>query len=400
MKLSITLLVLGLATFARSLDNSDLDIVVDNSDYEVDMRITTLNDIFEGMIEGESKEVHKANDSKLVLIKESDLKLIAEFMVYDPSTEKHQLAVESTYYWNDKVGSLIAKKCKDHPVDIRPPSVSSECESSIFRASRIIGLELTGVIDIEGYQSENLEKCIAAKLPPKIVNSNYMTCFINIVGDDKYIGEALKEKIAEMRAKGYHCEEDGRCIRSEDPDIFAQILERKTGENTPVKVEGDSRPRYCDVITHPIMIKSEGTLGTFMQSYVYPCKNWVKAIHCKTEGDRLYFSIEYTDKEGHVETFRPHPFDEGHGTRTRVRYESGERIHFLRFFTSPGQLILKELELEFSTGRKKVCKLPKAYRIPRNKLNNIEVGLSGEWAGMEYQMMAGGIRIAGINEML
>lgn len=403
MKLTSAFIVLALASTAYTLsqeapDDVQLDVVEDNSDFLIDMRIPTLNAIFREMNAGESRDIEKANHSIMRLVKETKRKLIAEFLVYDPLTEEHQLALKNTYIYNFKVKSLIAKVCKEHDVEIRPPTVSSECETSIFKASKIIGLELTGTIDIEGYQAENLEKCIAAKLPPKIVNSNYMTCFINIVGDKKYAEEELRKKIEEKEAEGFHCTPQGKCVRSEDPDIMNQLLDKNYDPSIPVKVDGDDRPRHCDVLTHPLMLKSENNLVPYLRSYVYPCKNWVKNIYCEADGESLFFSIEYTDKEGHSETFRPKPFDENSAKKIRVNYRSGQRIHFARFFSFPGSLVLKELEMEMSDGSIKVCKLNPQHRVPRKDLNKLEIGFAGEFAGMEYQVVSSGLRIASVYE--
>lgn len=391
----IVLLTIAGTAMGQEVDETQVSANEAGS-YRADLRVSIMNDEFSKMNAGDTQQINLADDSYISLNKLDENTLHASVHIYSPGDEAHQTAYEGTYVWNDLANSLVAEKCKEHPVDVTPSTTPVECEEGIFTASRIISLELEGSINLEGYQSENLEKCIASKLPPKTVEIPYNKCMVKILGDPKYVGDGVENKIKELEAQGYVCEADGNCVKSEDPQVFADLLEELKGKPVQIDIPGDDRPRFCDLVSHPTMSQSvEGS--EYLTSYQYSCNYWVNNVYCMADNNRLYWSVEYIDDKGHTELFQPHPFPVSSAQKVHVDWKNNERIHNLTLFTENTTLAVKELQFKFSSGRVAGCNLGDTAPAT-DSLHKLDIGLAGEIAGFEYLKVASGIRVRNVIE--
>lgn len=395
MKSVFVITFLAIAGFTLAQDATQVTANTADSK-RADLRIEIMNEEFRNMNPNEPKRLELANDSYIELDKSDDLTLHVTVMIYSPGDETYKKAYEGTYVWNDLANSLVAEVCKEHPVEINEVTTPVDCDQGIFTASRIIGLELEGTVDIQGYQSENLEKCIASKLPPKTVEIPYNKCMVTILGDPRYVGDAVQNKIKELEAQGYHCEENGECVKSEDPQIFADLLEGLKGQPVQVAVPGDHRPRYCDLKYHPLMAQIDDG-SKYLSSFQYSCNYWVNNVYCYRDGSRLYWSVEYIDANGHKELFQTHPFNVVVAEKINVDWKNNERIHFIDFYSNPRTLAIKEMEFRFSSGRRASCNLGE-QSPDRSTLNMLPIGFAGEYVGNEYKLTSDGVVLKGVHE--
>jgi len=388
----LVLAILAMATFAQQNDQP----VVEDDPYRVDLRIENLITYYEAMAPNEMKKVDLADESYFTLSMPDTNKLLVTVMLYNPADETHNKAYEAEYDWNEELGTLVAHTCAEFSPPVLPPKVEPVCEEGIMKASELISLEVSGIADYEGWDMENLEKCIADKLPPKVVEKPYLKCFINVVGDRKFAQEAIDAKIAEMEKQGYECQPNGDCVKAEDPEIFAKIVEELKGEKTAIAVPNDDRPRYCEI--EPIMV-----IGTnpavpepeYVESHQYSCSYWVNAVYCKNINDRLYWAVEYIDDHGHTETFHTFPFNVVEAKRIAVPWTQGIRISQLDLFMAPGSLAVEELQLNFNKSKLPVsCKSGNAPS--RSSMYHVKAPLTGELAGFHFARMPQGVRVKSV----
>ena len=373
--------------------------IVESDQHRVDLRVEHLNGIFRDMNVGEKTTIKLADDSYYEMEKSSEKQLNVQVMLYSPGDEDYKMAFQGSYIYNELAQGLIATVCKEHPITLKPTETPVECEDGIYMASRIIGLELEGTVDLEGYQSENLEKCIAAKLPPKLVEKPYTKCVVKILGDPKYVGESLKAKLKSLKDQGYECMDNGECYKAEDPQVFADLLEEFKGQPVQIEVPNDNRPRFCKLKSHPLMAQDLTTdLTEYIESYNYSCNYWVDQVFCKVVDNTLFFTFSFMDNKGDSELLQTHPFNVLSANQIAVDWRNNVRINSADFYSDSHSLAVQEIQFNFSDGSTQVCGFPEAARPDRTGLNKIEVGLAGEIAGLEYARLAKGIRIKNVIE--
>ena len=385
--------LLAMAVFTQENEQP----IVENDPYRVDLRIEHLNTLYQNMAPSEMKKIELADESYFTLSMPDTNKLLVVVMLYNPADEKHYKAYEAEYLWNEDLGTLIAEKCEHLTPEILPPSVEPVCEEGIMHASELISLEVSGIADYEGWDMENLEKCIADKLPPKVVEKPYLKCFVNVIGDAKYAQEAIDAKIASMEKQGYECQPNGDCVKAEDPEIFAKIVEELKGEKTAIAVPNDDRPRYCEI--EPIMV-----IGTdpnvaepeYMESHEYSCSYWVNHIYCKNVNDKLQWAVEYIDNNGHRETFHTYPFNVVEADKTiSIPWAQGIRMNQMDLFMAPGSLAVEEMEFKFNKTKLPVsCKSVNAPS--RSSMYHVKAPLSGELSGFHFARLPEGVRVKSV----
>lgn len=396
MKRFILLTFVMLGAFAQE-DAQGSDYVAEDDPYRVDLRIENLNQLYKDMGPNEIKKVDLADESYFTLSMPHVKKLLVTVMLYNPADETHNKAYEAEYIWNEDLGTLIAETCAEYEPPVLPPTVEPFCVEGIMKASEMISLQVSGIADYEGWDMENLEKCIADKLPPKTIEKPYLKCLINVIGDKKYAQEAIDAKIKEMEAQGYECEPNGDCVKAEDPEIFAKILEELRGEKVPIDVPNDDRPRFCDLETIPIIGENPNEPGTeYIETHQYSCSYWVNHVYCKTINDRLYWAVEYVDNKGHTETFHTYPFNVATAdTTVSVPWAEGIRMSKLDLAMQPGNLAVEQLTFSFNKSKLPVtCQnTGSSYKGP---FQHGVAELSGELAGFHFARIAEGVRVKSV----
>ena len=366
--------------------------------YRVDMRIENLNSLYREM-SGTEVKMELADDSYYTLNKPEANKLLVTVMLYNPADETHYMAYEAEYHWNEDVGTLIADVCKEAQPPILPPKVEPFCEEGIMKASEMISLQLWGVANYDQYYDmENLENCVADKLPPKMVEKPYLRCMINVMGDKKYAQESLDAKIKEFEAKGYECESNGECVKAEDPEVFAKILSELRGEKVAVEIPNDSRPRYCDLRTVPLTLNPDNSVE-YIESYEPSCNYWVNAVYCKSVENRLFWAVEYVDAKGHEEIFHTFPFDVAQADKTiQIPWQQDVRLNRIEFFMNPAeQYTVDEIQFNFSQRMLPVV-CSRNNSVNRADLTQGKIDLTGELGGFHFARLAGGVQIKSVIE--
>ena len=221
----------------------------------------------------------------------------------DPSTAVH-LAFTSAYVWNDLLNSLVPKQCEESFPPIT--SVEHECEKAIHTANEIIQLQITGSVQQKEFSDEGLERCIRSKITSeKLLETDYMRCFIKVIGDPKYKDELITARIKEKESKGFVCNEIGECYMPEDPQVLEAMIENAkkalaNEEPVPVRIPYDNRTRFCnDVQMTPSFKPLVGMENYSYDTYEYGCGHWVEKMYFFLDDFKLKWATEYVQyKDG------------------------------------------------------------------------------------------------------
>lgn len=398
MKTFIVVALLALSVYTESPPEEVKPLPIEDDPYRVDMRIEHLISLYKLMGPNDSKTIDLADDSYYTLSQPGPRKLMVSVMLYNPADETHYVAYEATYRWEETLGTLIAEHCADYEPPILPPKVEPFCEEGILKATEMISLQVTGIAEYEGYDMENLEKCIGGKLTPKIIEKPYMRCFFNIIGDKKYSKEALEAAIKAKEEEGYECEPNGDCVKAEDPEVFAKILEALRNEPVPIDVPHDDRPRYCDLSAKPLIGDSPDDPVEYLESYEYSCRYWVNKVYCKNLEDRLFWAVEYIDDNGHKEVFHTMAFNVLDADVTiSVPWTQGIRISKMDMFLNRTDHTVQDIQFSFNKTKLPVsCKA--ANSPSRLSLDHGEINLKGEIGGWHFARLPGGVRVKSVIE--
>lgn len=392
----ILLSALILGSLATPNDNL-VDKTIELGTYNADFSIGRLNNIFINMVVTETQIYHLKDDSYYTLTKSDKSTLTVILRLYSPLEKTHKLAFESTYDWNDIANSLVAHICENKDIKVHPPKLMPQCEEAILVGSRLIGLEIEGSIDLEDFDSENVEKCLQSKLDPKTFEDSYLRCLITIIGDKSYAKKALKHKIQSFEAKGYNCDSKGNCYYHENPQILAQILDHHKDPSRMVYVPGDPRPRTCDVASEQGAMPHVGdpSMG-FASSHIYSCGWRVTAIYCKQDKHKLQFGFEYTNEEGKVNKFFTSRFklEDPNVTRRIVNASQGEHISGMTLLNDKYISCVRELHFRFNNSSDDFkCKLGPEYSREGEEFDQFDIPVDGEIAGVNFADTAAGVKV-------
>lgn len=403
-------LILAFAVVVRA---NDTELKSDEPDnFNIDISVKFLNTEFTQMKPGDQYKYKVANDSYYVLTKPSDNEttLDVQVMIYSPGEEKHYLAQHWIYVWNDIAETLVALECTHHEVEIKVPTVHSDCKDAIKTASRIISIQLQGTVDLKDFDTSHLEKCLAEQLKPVEVEHTFTHCMITILGDPKYIGQALAQKILEEESKGKICLSNSDCYYAENPQIFSDILEELKGSSQAVTVWGDSRVRHCDLVGHSVNPLSEVIETNYgLKTFKYTCDYQVEEVSCGSNGNLLNLGFKYVtyakNPEGNMvkkatDTFQTSAHGSKHKWTHLVDWENNQRLRNMQFLTNKDG-ITKEVVFYFdkgdgTTGIEKTCSVDDLYFNGRSEASSKKVILGGEIAGMDYAVINTGLMIGQI----
>lgn len=383
---TLTILLAALTIYSvDTIDNNDNQL--QRNSYEANLSIPELNNMFKMMRNNEDRVIKLEDDSYYTVHKTEDgEKLLVEVHLYSPMEMTHKLAFASSYRWNDIAHSLIASVCKGNDISIHPPKLEPKCQEAIMVGSRLIGLEIEGTIDLEDFESENIEKCLREKLDPKVFEDSYLKCLVTIIGDPEYARKALEDKVKHFRSIGYNCDDKGACYKHRSAQITSQLLDHYKHPQRMVKVQGDPRLRTCDIGAYQASEEKEDDQHMpFSETHVYDCDWRVTKIYCKQDQHKLHWGFEYQNIDGAKNYYFTNPFPidgsvDGFSSRT-VHTDDGEHISAMVFNNDPNLSMVQGLRFEFTSGDDPfVCELSGIYGR-NNELKPVRVEVKGEIAG-------------------
>ena len=378
---------------------------------DIDITIASLNVIFKEMNVNDQYKYELADDCYYMITKPADNKLsISFFMVSYDKGPTYKLAYESQYIYNLIAGSLVATECLEKDVVIDKYEINHECVSATMTAAKIIGLELEGTVDLEKFDSKNIEKCIASKLKPKQAATPYMNCLIKIIGNPDYAKKELAAILVTKRSLGYHCTENNNCFKHEDPQVLANIIKLEEGKADNVPIPFDSRKRLCQLRKEKITNFNVREKAGVKASHTYSCNFWVEEIYCDTSSRFLKWAVKYVnynkDEDGSMskvteEMFYTSSFDTTAASvkKISVDWRKGVRMNEISFDRSTRTKAVFKLTAKLSDGTEQFCK-HEAQATEANKAGTKlkEVKLTGELAGFEYMVNGYGVKVQSIFE--
>ena len=234
----------------------DSEVIIPDEDSLplVDLQLEVLNNYYAQLTEVGQKykyQPESLGESYVTFAKVADHAMSLSVFYADPNDAEGGVkkAYHANYRWIQKFKTLVAVECRHIPLTpIDPPKIDHYCEYGVELAANVMKVAVAAnVRDIEEAGYEKLAECIKEKTI-KYESTTFHNCFLSTVEDNSLARASMQDKIRQLKAEGYECDDQGRCTLKTDYTTKEETTEIESQEVKGDEVLGDDEEDVVEVL--------------------------------------------------------------------------------------------------------------------------------------------------------